>query len=236
MGADSKINSLALHDILISLADSLKQAQSQLDSVPPFDEFGRPNVIYHLPYLDFNLKVVSEFETQADNNNIIQPSRALISKALVNGPSLLRFRPQASQLTAGQNRSTTIDSTISGRFLAVIPNEGLPRTDIIFNISNISKTGSHYQFDINVTLVNSNNEKISNAMVEVNFDQAESNNMNTTDLVTSPVFSRNEGLTDGNGNITVTVKISETDYLNGRIFCFTINTGNVFKFISFSKQ
>lgn len=235
MGADSKINSLALRDILTSLADSLKQAQAQLDSVPPFDEFGRPNVIYHLPYLDFNLKVVSEFENIADNNNF-QAIRSPISKALISGTSLLRFKPQPSQSAAAQNSSTTIDSTISGRFIAVVPNEGLPRTDILFSITDVTKIDSYYQFNINVTLVNTNNEKVSNAMVEFNFDQAESNNINPTDIVTVPVFSRNEGLTDSNGNIVTTVKVSETDYINSRIFCFTINSGNIFKFISFSKQ
>ena len=61
--SQSAYNSLALHEIVLSIADSLNEAQQQLRSMPPYDEYGRPNTLYQLPYLDFNLEVISQFES-----------------------------------------------------------------------------------------------------------------------------------------------------------------------------
>jgi hypothetical protein len=53
--AESNIHSLALQDILLSIAEGLNKAQNELNNMQPYDEYGRPNTIYHVPYLDFNL-------------------------------------------------------------------------------------------------------------------------------------------------------------------------------------
>jgi len=53
---------LALQDILVSIADSLSQAQQQLSSMPPYDSFGRPNTLYQLPYLDLNIVLSAKFD------------------------------------------------------------------------------------------------------------------------------------------------------------------------------
>jgi hypothetical protein len=65
--ADSQIHSLALQDILLSMAEALNKAQNELNNMAPYDEYGRPNTIYHVPYLDFNLQVVTEFENTSSS-------------------------------------------------------------------------------------------------------------------------------------------------------------------------
>jgi hypothetical protein len=60
------INTLALQEILLGIADGLTDAQHQLRTMAPYDEYGRPNTLYQVPYLDFQLQVTSEFETTTD--------------------------------------------------------------------------------------------------------------------------------------------------------------------------
>ena len=62
-------NALALHEILLSIADSLNVAQHELRSMPPYDEYGRPNTMYQLPYLDFSLEVNSEMTNETESEN-----------------------------------------------------------------------------------------------------------------------------------------------------------------------
>ena len=99
----------SLGALLVSIADGVRDAQDSLNSAPPTDTFGRPMTTYHLPYLDFEIKV--DMET--------------VSKE--GGFRGLKINP----LSGGRiNRSTTQDvsSTISGRLVAIPPNDGLPQT------------------------------------------------------------------------------------------------------------
>jgi len=54
---------LTLKEILLGITDSLNEAQHKLRNMEPYDEYGRPNTMYQIPYLDFNLQVTSEFES-----------------------------------------------------------------------------------------------------------------------------------------------------------------------------
>ena len=67
----------ALQDILLGVADSLNEAQQALRDVEPYDSFGRPNTVYQLPYLDFSLKVTSEFETSETTQSDQTPKKAI---------------------------------------------------------------------------------------------------------------------------------------------------------------
>lgn len=259
MADQSNIHSLALQDILLSIADSLNQAQQQLNNVSPYDQYGRPSTMYHLPYLDFTLKVFTEFEVESSEapntnsgvvgtgsstvvnsstNNKANKMNGAIGQQLVKS-NLLKFTPvTASNVAKNSNNTTQIESTISGRFVAVVPNEG--QAQLVLNCQStapILKSGNNnrYEFMINVQVKNALNESISNAMVEVNFDAVESLNINGSAISLNPVFSINEGLTNAQGLFSTKVEISSADYNNNKIFFFTINTSNIFQHLSVSK-
>jgi hypothetical protein len=227
----SELNALALHDILLSIADSLNQAQQQLRDMAPYDEYGRPNTIYQLPYLDFQLQVTTEFE----KSPVVVPGTSPLSAI---NRSMLKFRP----ITAGSapgNNSSKIESTISGRFVAVIPNEGLPQ--VILKCTNTipelvtEGVNSFYKFDIEAHLYNVNNENINNATVEFNFDAVGSKSINGTEITQTPTFDISEGITDTDGKLKSTVKVLSNYYLSGLYFLFLINSGNIYDSISISK-
>ena len=51
-----------LEAILVGMADSLRDAQTVLDSAPPTDSYGRPSSRYAIPHLDFEMTFELEFE------------------------------------------------------------------------------------------------------------------------------------------------------------------------------
>jgi hypothetical protein len=55
---------LELNEILLSIADSLSQAQQQLNDMPSYDIYGRPTTIYQLPYLDFNIALAASYDSE----------------------------------------------------------------------------------------------------------------------------------------------------------------------------
>ncbi|MGD1847500.1 MAG: hypothetical protein ACFB10_19095 [Salibacteraceae bacterium] len=80
-------NSFALQEILLGISDSLNEAQEALRDVAPYDAYGRPNTTYQLPYLDFDLKVTSEFETQTTTTGASENKRQAVRFGAVRQPA-----------------------------------------------------------------------------------------------------------------------------------------------------
>lgn len=220
-------NGLALKDILLSLADGLNEAQEELRSVPPVDELGRPNTIYQLPYLDFSLQVTSEFEQEQEAGTATVPKK-----------SHLRFRAAESVPPAGQtNTRTEVFSTISGRFVASVPNEGLPQLEPEVEVSTPKPRGNSNRLyaEVTVTLRNSVGELITNHMVHFDYDQETSEAVNKQALSIKPAFDPAEARTDANGQMTVELSIPKADYNNGLTTVFTVTAGLSTQTISISK-
>ncbi len=216
-------NSLALHEIVLSLADSLNDAQETLRSVPQYDEYGRPNTLYQLPYLDFNLEVISQFETTQTGGNTA-------------GGNAIRFVPFRSTETTTKNLGT-ITSNISGRFVAVMPNEGLPQIALNAITKFNGTDGDSIIYSIAVQATQPNNEWVIGQRIEINFDEATSLDLNSKIPVTPPVFvGAKDGFTRADdGSFYVQVKLKTTDYDAGRTFVFKANSGTQFMSIAISK-
>lgn len=234
MPTTPSINTLALQEILLGIADGLTDAQHQLRTMAPYDEYGRPNTLYQVPYLDFELQVTSEFETTTN------PTTSEIK-------SKVKF--QTAPTTAGNNH-VEIFSTISGRFVAVMPNEGLPQIVIQVSVGapELSTamtsppspmptlgSGDWYGIQLDVYLSNVAGEKLINSMVEFNFDPDATLTFNGTSTVTTPVFSVSELQTDANGLLKTFVFVKKTEYDAGRFIILSVNTGPVFKSISINQ-
>lgn len=132
----------SLAELLVAIADGVREAQDALSNLPSFDAYGRPLPSYHLPYLDFHLQV--DMETTQNNA----------------GNRLLKILPASKQTNSRQD----ISSTLSGRFVAVPPGEGLPIP--LLHIATHAETQRRHQ--INVQLTNSAGEVIAGAAVELN--------------------------------------------------------------------
>lgn len=250
--SQSAYNSLALHEILLSIANSLNEAQHQLRNMPPYDEYGRPNTLYQLPYLDFNLEVISQFEstekvtTTSGTSGGVQTKLAtmpaggdtgkLVSKetfAQVSNPNAIRFVPFRSTETNTKDIGT-ITSTISGRFVAVMPNEGLPQ---IFLSCTSEKTAGNAQstdYKLTIKVLQATNAPIAGQRIEVNFDELTSTGINGQ-AVSSPLFLGNkDGYTNSNGEFILSVRLNNTDYNSGKIFVFVANSGTQFSSVAIS--
>lgn len=216
----------ALQDILMGIADSLNEAQEALRSAPPYDALGRPNTLYQLPYLDFSLKVTSEFESEQSADPEADPRKAI------------RFRSVKEVATTKNTSSRTeILSTISGRFVASVPNEGLPQTIIDVRAINpvVTKDG-YYQYDLEVQLSNAAGEKLIDSVVEFNFDEDASAALNASQTLSLPLFSTSEVKTDATGIARSSVKLHAEAFDKGTWYIITVNNGTVNKSISLSKH
>lgn len=241
--SQSATNSLALHEIILSIADSLNEAQEHLRSMPPYDEYGRPNTLYQLPYLDFNLEVISQFESTSTSDGTTAPVIPREPGGVVRVPvspqvstaGLIRFSPFRSTETTTKNQGI-ITSTISGRFVAVMPNEGL--SQIFLNCSTeITDTDPDFvEYRLVVRAVNATNEPVAGQRIEINFDELTSLGLNSGDPVTAPIFTGSkDGYTDSGGKFGVYVRMDITDYDTDKTLVFVANSGTQFSSIAISK-
>lgn len=237
-------NALALHEILLSISDSLNKAQIQLRNMPPFDEFGRPNTIYQLPYLDFNLEVISEFSAPTGSISKsplpLDLSRKSASAQLAQAPAINYVRFVSFKETdLSKSSKEKIVSTISGRFVAIMPNDGLPQV----NISCVSKKITATGFEIRVKLQNATGDPVTGQRVEVNFDQQTSFGINGVELTKLPSFTAlkegappvlKDGFTNEFGEFSTYVLLDNTDYYANRTFIFVANSGTLFSSVAIS--
>lgn len=138
----------SLEEMLVSLAEGVREAQLALNEGPLTSPSGQPLATYHLPYLDFTIQV--DMETRTDSGG---------------RPVALLFmpKPQSSSLTE-------VHSSISGRLVATPPGEGLPvpRIDLVA-ASNVGGMAA-----LTLTVSNSAGERLANQRVEMNIDDADS--------------------------------------------------------------
>lgn len=246
MADQKEIHSLALHEILLSISDSLDLAQTQLNNMPPYDRYGRPNTIYHLPYLDFSLKVLTEFqenvETTKDSKDQPPGKRLKTLSGLLSRQALL-FKspaPVKASSTSSTNKAQ-IESTISGRFVAVIPNENEVQIRLLCTSTMPVLSANIYKFSLEAELKNVNDEAVSRMPVEFNFDEGLTLTLNNLNSIASPKFSAGEVWTDEDGKAVTEVEIKKNDWVkakdgNPATFVFTVSMGSLSTSIAVSQS
>jgi len=230
---------LTLKEILLGITDSLNEAQHKLRNMEPYDEYGRPNTMYQIPYLDFNLQVTSEFESipqETATPSAQSPSNddTLPSKQVIYYKPKMMFRPMKPQQKTSQTSSEVV-STISGRFVATMPNEGVPQILLRCNYQEPVLQNNVYTIAIEVVMENAAGEKLPGMRIEFNFNEDKTTQINGTPLTTTPSFDAQEVQTDGLGIAVNTLTIDPTDYNSGKVLFFDINAGTIFKKIAISK-
>ena len=140
----------SIGQLLVALADGVREAEQALSAGPLVDESGRAVTRYALPYLDFTINVDVE---------VTNPQGATLNRGL---PVLRLF---TSRDTAGSD-NREIRSSVSGRLVAVPAGDGLPVPRIrITPGPNIGGKAS-----IALAVANSAGELLAGQPVELNID------------------------------------------------------------------
>jgi hypothetical protein len=157
MSNDSRFVADSLEAFLVSIAGGVREAQDEMSSAPPVDAFGRAMPTYHLPYLDFEMKV--------DVETVNKPGR----------PLFLRINPKS-----GSGESVReISSSISGRLVAVPPGEGLPTP--ILTISSLRLSARRHK--IAISAINTAGELLVGQGVELNINMEASRQLSAAEDV-----------------------------------------------------
>lgn len=148
MPEQSQFVGSSMEELLVALADGVREAQMALNNGPLVDANGRPLASYQLPYLDFSIQVDMQTRTESGGRPV----------------ALMFTRREAS--SSGQN----VRSNISGRLIATPPGDGLPVPRIDISVgSNIGGVAT-----LALTVSNSAGERLANQPVELNINDAES--------------------------------------------------------------
>ena len=145
MPDESRFVAESIEEMLVALANGVREAQEALSEGQPVDVFGRPMPTYHIPYLDFEIAV--EVETQRQDNG--KPILRVVGKPAATG-----------------SRASETRSTLSGRLVAVPPGEGLP----IPVLRLAAEAAGARRRRISVQLSNSAGELLVGQRVELNID------------------------------------------------------------------
>jgi hypothetical protein len=168
-----------IEEILVSLAHGIRDAQDQLNKLEPFDEYGRPKPQYFLPYLDFTLKINAVETKTTDSGSLAQatPSIGGVSPA-TRSFGTLGFSNEwkavpmsfaiANPAKTNSTTSNEIYSTLSGRFVAVPPNDAMPQ--IAMNIASIANASAAGKRTVTVAASYGAGGPVRGATIEFNAD------------------------------------------------------------------
>lgn len=160
----------SIEDTLLALATGLREAQEALNESPPLDAYGRPLPSYQIPWLDFEINTRIETVRQSDGRTI--------------------FRVALSKPAGGSSSSSTqsLDSKLSGRFVAVPPGDGMPVARLLVTAQQAEGDGRTLR--IGIQLGNSAGELLADRRVEVNIDPGASHALSAVNNV---AFDRPQG-------------------------------------------
>jgi hypothetical protein len=156
MSDDGKFIADTLESVIVGMAESLREAQEALAEAAPLDAYGRPVPQYRIPHLDFEVGF------------------KLVTDSKGSGAMRLFFGPTT-------DRTRDVTSTISGRFVAVPPGDGLP-----LPVLTLAVEGSGNTRQIVVTAATSAGELLAGAEIELNIDAAASMEFSAEAGVGSP--------------------------------------------------
>lgn len=146
----------SMEEMLVSLAEGVREAQQALSAVPAIDAYGRPQPTYHLPYLDFDLAV------------------KVVMQSSPGGRPFARLLP-VSTSAAGTN-TTEVSGNIKGRLVAVPPQQGLPLPVLRLTLGEVlpASPGQPKRQTLIVDAANTAGERLVGQTIEMNLDAAAS--------------------------------------------------------------
>ncbi|WP_144394096.1 hypothetical protein [Pleionea sediminis] len=195
--------SAGIDDYLLSLADSLNEAQRQLNSNIVKDVSGTA-IAYQLPKLDFEMKMSLSMQNRESVNSSSQTGNDVIGR--------LRPKLMAQTINKFQDTSESAVSIIRGSFIAVPVNGGKPMPRIYTEFQEVASNQSNVKkIQLFVTLKSDAGELVEDADVEFNLDTPFGA---TSDFTMSSDTYLESGIVTTNrfGLATNTLHIHENDY------------------------
>lgn len=144
----------SIEEMLVSLAEGVREAQQALSAVPAVDAYGRPQPTYHLPYLDFDLAV-----------------KVVMQSSTGGGRPFARLLPMGP--SSSSSGSTEVSGTIKGRLVAVPPQQGLPLPVLRLTLG-ARVNGSPTRQALVLEAANTAGELLAGQAIELNIDPAAS--------------------------------------------------------------
>ena len=193
MASDAKLVADSLEEMLVSIAEGVREAQEALDGLAPFDAFGRPVPGYFIPHLDFELLVDIETETNSEGRPIF---KVMAARGLLGG---------GGSSTSNTKSHTT--SRIAGRLVAIPPGEGLPVPQLVLTAE---KTGVG-ETTLTIRATNTAGELLAGQRIELNIDEEASKALSRGASPTLPEARLKEAVlvTDEDGRAATTLVVSD---------------------------
>lgn len=195
-----------LDDFLINLADGLSKAQSRLNQYPVMNALGQQSLVYHIPRLEFELKLQM---TSADTPVTSGSGRGL--------PTLKKSRVQFLPVKAStQQISSSATSIIKGVLVAAPVDSTVANVQLSLSVKKISARKA----DVHVTVITTPGSSVQGATVELNIDRELSEQLNKTALKPGTRLEQAALVLSQDGVATTGLAISnqETD---GKIIALT---------------
>ncbi len=211
----------SIGQLLVALADGVREAEQALSSGPMVDESGRAVTRYALPYLDFTINVSVEVKSTAASGGL-------------KGPPILRLYTAPA---GGSSENREARSSISGRLVAVPGGDGLPAPRIRLTPGpNIGQKAT-----ISLLVTNSAGEVLAGQPVELNLDLQASATLSKARGVAS--LPRREGTrladgivtTDANGTATTQLLLDRAEAAQA-LFVVTASIGAFSAQVSISAE
>lgn len=194
MASDAKLVADSLEEMLVSIAEGVREAQEALDGLAPFDSFGRPVPGYFIPHLDFELLVEIETETNSQGRPIF---KVMAARGLFGGGS--------GSSTSSTKSHTT--SKIAGRLVAIPPGEGLPVPQLVLTAEKtcVGET------TLTIRATNTAGELLAGQRIELNIDEEASKALSRGASPTLPEARLKEAVlvTDEQGRAATTLVVSD---------------------------
>ncbi|MCP4698214.1 MAG: hypothetical protein GY862_15375 [Gammaproteobacteria bacterium] len=197
----------SVEDYLLGLADSIHHAQQQLSQMRITGQDGQGAIRYHLPRVDFELKMSFELATSATGGG-----------SATNGgkSAVLRARPIGDQNSSSQSTAETA-STIKGSFVAVPIEGGKPPPVMRTALNKLTERS----LEVMVVVQSAAGEQLEGIEAQFNVDQDMSLMLNQVAglgaLQTDTNLDDGIVLTDANGQAVTTLRVGEEETIGSHV-------------------
>ena len=198
----------SIDDYLMSLADGIFSAQSQLNQLRVAGPPGQPSTTYYLPKVEFELKLAFEMVRQSGPGTALRPG----------GEFMLKARSVSPAEMGGQDVRAQAASVIRGAFVAVPADGGKPQP--LLRTSLLQR--SALEVGIVVQVFTAIGDPVPGVEVHFNVDRDASLKLNQQASLNQPLEAATdlmEGVvvTDARGGATSILKLAPDELVGGHV-------------------
>lgn len=201
-----------IDDYLVSIAEGVTQAQQRLNELQGGATGGQPGLQYHIPRLDFELRMTLDLHKQ--------PARPSIATAGSSAPARLPLYKTLRVQAVRSSAQSSLASVIKGSFVAVPANGGRPEPLLAVHLDPVSDAedapADADLVEVEALLTNTVGEHLGGQEVQLNIDRDLSRALNAehglSGTVQEGTFLRDAVLsTDAEGEARTQLVVSHAE-------------------------